>query len=323
MYVLLASMNIKRFLPIIGVIILVYLLYQYDFSQILSVFLMVPTYLFVLFLFVSFPVVIISNVEWQYLLRKQDIHVSFIHSMKNIFIGYFFGFITPGGIGGYTRALYLKDRADKPLEICLFNIGIINTIDIISLFFISIIGAFVFSSIYPFLFYPLLFFCILWIIFLGVLIHQKTWRWLVSFLFRFTMLKPHHQKISTLIPNMEKSLPKKSQIIITGVLSFLGWILRFSLFYLFISSFSIDVDYFSVILIIAIANIIAMIPISIYGLGTREAVLLSFFSLYSVSADLVLGVSLLWFFIIWVIPSIIGAVVSLFEKNTEMNKKNC
>jgi uncharacterized protein (TIRG00374 family) len=311
-------MNIKRFLPLIGVIILAYLLYRFDFPQVVSVFDMIPNYLFILFLFVSIPVVVISTIEWQYLLKKQDIHVSFLYSIKNIFIGYFFGFIIPGGIGGYTRALYLKDRAERPLEICLFNIGIINTIDIITLFLISIIGAFLFSSIYPFLFYPLLLFCMLWIIFLGIFIHQKTWKWIVSLLFRFTILKPYHQKISTSIPTLEKILPKKSQIIVTGLLSFIGWVLRFSLFYVFLRSFSIEVDYISLILIIAIANIIAMIPISIYGLGTRDAILVSFFSLYSVSSDLVLGVSLFWFFVIWVVPSIIGAIISFFEKNASI-----
>ena len=314
-------MNIKRFLPLIGVIILGYLLYQLDFSDVFEVFDIAPVYLIILFLFACIPVVVISNIEWQYLLKKQHIHVSFLYSLKNIFIGYFFGFITPGGIGGYTRALYLKDGSHQPLETCLFNIGIINTIDIITLFLISIIGAFLFSSIYPVLMYTLLFLCIIWIGFLGILIHQKTWKWMVTLLFRFSILKPYYQWLSTSIQQLQKSLPSKKQILYTGLLSVIGWIIRFSLFYIVLRSFAVEVDYIPVILIIAIANIIAMVPISIYGLGTREAVLLSFFSIYSVSKDLVISVSLFWFFVIWVIPSIIGAVVTVFEKHTQTQIK--
>lgn len=309
-------MHLKRFLPLIGVIILIYLLIQIDFSEVFSVIDRVSLSLIVLFLFASIPVVIISNIEWQYLLKKQGIYVSFLSSMKNIFIGYFFGFITPGGIGGYTRALYLKDASKKPLETCIFSIGIINTIDIITLFFISVIGAFLFSTIYPTLLYGLLFFCLLWIVFLGILVHQKTWTGIMALLFRFTIFKPYHQWMKTSIEQLKESLPTIPQIVFTGVLSFIGWILRFSLFYLVIISFSIDVEYIPAILIIAIANIIAMIPISIYGLGTREAVLISFFSIYAISADLIISSSLFWFFVIWVIPSIMGAVFSFSDKQS-------
>jgi hypothetical protein len=307
-------MNIKRLLPVTGVIILGYLLIQIDFSEMFEIFDRIPWYLLILFLFASIPVVVISNIEWQYLLKKQNIHVSFLYSMKNIFIGYFFGFITPGGIGGYTRAVYLKDESNNPLEICVFNIGIINTIDIITLFLISIIGAFIYSRIYPVLFYGLIFFCLIWFILLGILIHQKTWTGILSILLRFTMFKPYHKWMKTSVHHLKESLPTKTQVLTTGVLSLIGWILRFSVFYVVIRSFSIEIDYISVVLIIAIANIIAMIPISIYGLGTREAVLLSFFSLYSISANLVISTSLYWFFVIWVIPSIIGAVFSFLEK---------
>ena len=315
-------MNIKRFLPIIGIIILIILLYQFDFSNLSHIMEHIPIHFILLSFGASIPVVLISNVEWQYLLRKQDIPVSFLYSMKNIFIGYFYGFITPGGIGGYTRVIYLKDKSNQPVEKCLYNIGIINTIDIITLFLISIIGAFLFSRTYPILSYSLIILCILWIIFLIILVHQKTWTWILSLVFRFTIFKPYHQWISISIQQLQKSLPSKNHIIITGIISLVGWVFRFSLFYFVLRLFTIEVSYMPVILIIAIANIVAMIPISIYGLGTRETVLISLFSIFSVAPDLVIGVSLFWYVIIWVIPSIIGAVVSFFEKKPIFNSSS-
>jgi uncharacterized protein (TIRG00374 family) len=309
-------MDIKRFLPVIGIIILIVLLYQFDFTGFVEVIDQLPLPFFILSLGSSIPVVLISNVEWQYLLKKQHINVSFFYSMKNIFIGYFYGFITPGGLGGYTRALYLKDESNEPLEKCLYNIGLINTIDIITLFFISIIGAFLFSRIYPVLFLIFVVLCVIWILFLVILIHQKTWTWILHFLFRFTIFKPYHQWISTSIENLKNSLPSKKHIVITMFLSLIGWMIRFTLFFFVLMLFSVEVSYFYVIFIIAIANIIGLIPISIYGLGARETILISFFSLFSISPTLIIGVSLVWYVIIWVIPSVLGSGITLFEKKT-------
>lgn len=306
-------MSIKRFFPLFGLVLLFILLYNFDFSTWIALIYRIPLPTFLLTLTSSLPVIFISNIQWQYLLKKQDIHVSFLYSMKNIFIGYFYGLITPGGIGAYTRVLYLKNESNETLEKCFLNIGIFNTIDLISLFFISIVGAFVFSNLFPLLFYILLFFCVLWIIFIFFLIRKKTWNWIQNIILRFTILKKYHTWISTSVETLQHSLPAKKDVIITWLISIMGWILRFSIFYLVLGLFSIEVSYVYVVFIIAIANIIAMIPISVYGLGTRETVLISLFSVFNVSSNVIIGVSLYWFFIIWIIPSILGAFISLYE----------
>lgn len=306
-------MNIKRFLPLVGLLLLLILLYNFDFSSWIDLIYQIPLPIFLLTLTSSLPIIFISNIQWQYLLKKQNIHVSFLYSMKNIFIGYFYGLITPGGIGAYTRVLYLKSKSNESLEKCFLNIGIFNTIDLISLFFISIIGAFVFSNLFPLLFYILFFFCLLWIIFISFLIRKKTWKWIQNIILRFTILKKYHKWISTSVETLQRSLPAKKDVIITWLISIIGWILRFSIFYVILGLFSIEVSYAYVVFIIAIANIIAMIPISIYGLGTRETVLISLFSVFNVSSNVIIGVSLFWFFLIWIIPSIIGIFISFYE----------
>ena len=306
-------MNIKRFLPLVGLVLLFILLYNFDFSTWIALIHQIPLPIFLLTLTSGLPVIFISNIQWQYLLKKQDINVSFLYSMKNIFIGYFYGLITPGGVGAYTRVLYLKNESNESLEKCFLNIGIFNTIDMISLFFISIVGAFVFSNLFPFLFYMLLFFCVLWIIFISFLIRKKTWHWIQNLILRFTILKKYHTWISTSVEKLQNSLPAKKDVTITWLISIIGWILRFSIFYLILGLFSIEVSYMYVVFIIAIANIVAMIPISIYGLGTRETVLISLFSVFNVSSNVILSVSLFWFFIIWIIPSILGAFISFYE----------
>jgi len=145
-------MNLKKLLPIIGIIILLFIIATLDLNEIYVVFSNInPIYSFLCF-FAILPVVILTNIQWQILLKKQRIHVSFFYSLKNIFIGYFYGFISPGGIGAYTRSLYLEHESSAPLGKCLSNIIIFNTIDYLSLLLLGAIGAVLLSSIYPNLF---------------------------------------------------------------------------------------------------------------------------------------------------------------------------
>ena len=64
---------------------------------------------------------------------------------------------------------------------------------------------------------------------------------------------------------------------------------------------------------IAIANVVASLPVTIYGLGTREMSMISLFSIFSISPDRIVSLSLFWFVIIWLFPSILGAAVAVKE----------
>ena len=119
-------MKLKQLLPIIGIVILIVIIATLDLQEIYSAFTSInPFYSFICF-FSVVPILILSVVQWQILLKKQKIKVSYLYAIKNIFIGYFYGFISPGGIGAYTRALYLEHESKSPLPKCFANIIIHN-----------------------------------------------------------------------------------------------------------------------------------------------------------------------------------------------------
>jgi len=145
-------MNIRKLLPAIGIVILIYILITIDIETIILNFSGIkPIYLILSFLSLI-PILLITNYEWQLILKKQKINVSYIYSLKNILIGYFYGFITPGGLGAYTRTFYLQDESGAPIQKCVSNVVILNIIDYISLLFLGIIGGILVSSRFPHLF---------------------------------------------------------------------------------------------------------------------------------------------------------------------------
>ena len=78
--------------------------------------------------------------------------------------------------------------------------------------------------------------------------------------------------------------------------------------------FNVNIPLLYFICIIVISDIVAAIPISIYGIGLRDGALITlFYELYEISSPVILGLSMYWFVVFWVIPSVIGAFVTMFE----------
>lgn len=311
-------MRIKKILPLVGIIVLIVIFTTLDLRKIYDIFSSInPLYSLICF-FAIIPILLLVNVEWQILLKKQKIKVDFLYSLKNIFIGYFYGFITPGGIGAYTRSLYLQEESKTPLPKCLSNIIIFNTIDYFALLVVGAVGGFFLSGIYPYLFVTICFVM-----------------FIVSLLFWFFFKKNKSKKVftriiqlqifSTLKDKLENSvdyfyedIPRFNDVLLPFILSISGWVLKYLELYLISKLFMIEIPVVSFILILAVADVIASLPVSIYGLGTRELSLITMFSKFSsatVSYEQIVSFSLFIFVIFWLAPSILGGIITFFESN--------
>ena len=167
-------MDIKKILPIIGIILLIYILSTLDIGKIIDVFLNINIFYGTISIFALIPILLLLNFEWQLILKKHNIKVSFWYSLKNIFIGFFYGFITPGGLGGYTRAFYLKDESGETIQKCFVNLLILSSVDFLALVSLGIIGGFLLSSIFPRIFPIFVFIFILLLSLLIIFIRKDT-----------------------------------------------------------------------------------------------------------------------------------------------------
>lgn len=306
-------MNIKKFLPIIGIVILLYILSTIDIEKILNIFFSINILYASFSFFAIVPVLLLVNYEWQLILKKHKIRVTYTYSLKNILIGYFYGFITPGGIGGYTRAIYLKDESKEPIQKCFANLLIFSTIDYLTLLSLGILGGLLLSSIFPNLFPIFLLIFIFVIILLIFFIRKNLGKLFFKKLLQTKLLTSYKEKWHAHIDSLYKDIPTLKDLIFPILISLLGWILLFSELYLVSALFSVDVPYYYFILIIAISNVIALFPITVHGLGTREASIIGLFSIFNVPQENALGFSFFWFVIFWLTPSIIGFFITINE----------
>jgi len=306
-------MDYKKLLPIIGFIILIFIISTLDLNKVYTIFSSInPFYTFICF-FAVIPIVLLTNIQWQILLKKQKIKVSFFYSLKNIFIGYFYGFISPGGLGAYYRALYLEYESNCPLPKCLSNIIIFNTTNYISLLFLGAIGAVILSSIFPFLFVFIIILIIIVVSLLIFLLKKERSKIVFTKIIKTRLFATVKDRLINSIDSFYEDIPRFKDVIFTFIISIIGWIVSTAELYFISRLFNIDVPFFYFIFIIVVADVIASIPISIYGLGTREVALITIFSFFDVVPENVISLSLFWFVIIWLTPSVIGAFVTYIE----------
>jgi len=306
-------MNIKKLLPIIGIVIFVYILSTFNLSKIADVILRINLFYGLLSLFAIIPILIILNFEWQLILKKHRIHVSYLYSLKNILIGFFYGFITPGGLGGYGRVFYLKDESGESFHKCLANLFILSTLDYITLLSLGVAGGFLLSSRVPSILPIFLILFSVTIIIMLYFIRRETGGTFFKKLLFSKYLHQYKDKWDSHIDELYEDIPKIKDLILPAILSIIGWIIWFSELYIISTLFSIDVPIIYFILICAIVHIISLLPITIQGLGTREAALLGLLSIFNVPQENILGFSIFWLLISGIVPGFVGAIVTVFE----------
>jgi len=306
-------MKFKKLLPIVGIIILVLIISTLDLEKIINIFSKINPVYSILSFFVIIPLLVSTTIEWQLLLKKQRINISYWYSIKNFLIGYFYGFITPGAIGAYTKSIYLSKESRVPLPKCISNIIIFNTIDFLGMLIVGAIGAIYLSSIYPNLFYVILLVIIIVIALFSFFFKEKRSRILFTKIIQSRIFAAVKDRMENSILSFYEDIPKFKDVILPLSISVFGWFLKYIMMFFIAKLFFIEIPFLYFIMILAVADVIASLPISIYGLGTREAALIPIFKLWDVQSEKIVSFSLFMFLIIWLTPSIIGSFVTFFE----------
>ena len=305
--------HIKKFLPIIGIILFIYTIYSLQIEKIIEAFLSVKPIFILLALPLTLPRILIRTAAWHLIQKEQRINITYWQSFQIFLIGYFYGSITPGYIGQLMRVPYLKEITKEPYGKLFVNTMIETIVHTSSLYVMIVIGAALVVSSFPNLFY----FSVIWIIVFGLI--------LLFFIKRergetlFTRLVYHliPAKIKThfyqFIGSFYHDFPKIKNLLLPLFLGVWTWVIIFTQEYFIVLSLDLAIPYHLFILLFPVANAAGFLPISFAGLGTREAVAVVLFTtLFIVPGEKVFVVSLLGFIVTDIFTGFIGFLVSLW-----------
>ena len=103
------------------------------------------------------------------------------------------------------------------------------------------------------------------------------------------------------------------RLLVSGLLTCLGYFMFFIQSYLIVMAMDLSINFITITLFMSISNLVSFIPISISGLGTRDATLIYLFSLIGLKAELAVIYAFLVFITFFVSGGFFGAVAWWFR----------
>jgi uncharacterized protein (TIRG00374 family) len=306
--------KVKKVLPFVGIVLLIYTIYTLDIFKIIDAFLSINPIFILISLSLTVPRVFIRNYVWRMIQDEHNINLSFFQSLKIFLIGYFYGSFTPGYMGQLMRVPYMKEKTGEPYGKLFVNSMIETIVHSISLFAMIFIGALLVIGTFPELFYLIVIWLIIMFIILVYFIKKDRGEKLFHFLIRFLIPNNLKNSFYKFVNTFYKDFPKIKTLIIPVVLGIITWIIIFSQEYIIVIALDLEIPYLFFMLLFPVANVVGFIPITFAGIGTRELTAVIIFStLFLVPEAEVFVVSLLGFIITDIFTGFIGFFLSLSE----------
>lgn len=304
-------MKLRSLLPIIGMIIFIYIILKIGISTLIDGLLLINPIYIVINLILIFIAIIPPIYKWKIILKNQGVDIGIGNLLKIFLISTFYGNITPGKIGTFIRVYYLRDIIKKPLGFCGSSILIDRMLDFLALLLFAMAGILLISSNYMWLFWLLAVGFIISLVSFAFLINQDKNKFILKFIYKYFVPQKFKALAKENYLDFYENIPKIRTLFYPIFLTIISWMLYYSLPYVFIIALGIKINYIYFVFLYALSTLITLIPISIAGLGTREASLIILLGSYGVTASEVVIMSLLSFVLFMVITGVSGWYLSL------------
>ena len=289
------SSILKTVLVISLTLIIFYLIFtKIDFYSVLAVLSHANlSYLFIALLLL-FVIILITAKRWQTILETMGYNLRYKECFNLIMAAFPLTSITPSKSGDIIKAYYLKDKI--PASKTVGSVITERMFDVLTLVLFSLIGM-TFCKKYELA--GVAFAILVCIIAIFLLMRA-------GFNFRLPIKSTWNEKIQNLILST-KLLTKDNKKAFLFILSYsiLIWFISIVQTVMFFYALGINVPLLFTIANIPIAIFIGLVPVTLGGMGTRDAAIIFLFSEYATSSEL-LGVGILFsVFRYWLI-SLIG-----------------
>ncbi|MDI6866509.1 lysylphosphatidylglycerol synthase transmembrane domain-containing protein [Methanoculleus sp.] len=288
-----------RLIGIIGIAVFVVILVNLDTRAILTALLSVNYCYLIAALLVNGLIVVIKAKKWKIIVDSIRSGFSLWQSVIGFLVGFSLSTLTPAKVGDAARFLYARNESCTT-GMALSTVVIDRIIDLVLLFAFGIIAMIAFSIIrgVEILSGGLLLVLAGAIIFGIYTISRKNYmeKILRPFFSVFVPTRYRNQVsgyFNDFYSGLEQFLASPGKVIRCLVAGISSWLLAVVYAVLLGMSIGIDVGYY-MFLVIPIISVVDLLPISISGIGTRDATLLYLFGIIGIAPETVVAFSILY-----------------------------
>ena len=301
-------MKIKKYSYFLGLVLFIFILLKVDLGAAWQSAKNIKFIYILIASLATFPTLIVRTWCWNYILKKQNIN----YSLKDTFLMYCSGMYlsipTPGKIGEFAKAFYLE-KDGHSFGKSMAGMILERLIDVVLLSSFVFIGSVFFATVYLkqaiFLFFGLVIFAIVAI----ALIKTNAAKWILKKSLSLFAPEKDQNSLEINLRNFTESLkiygPKEYAFMV--FLIAIGWIAYFFQMYILALGIGIHIGPLYLSLAVTIAGLITLIPVSISGIGTRDAVLIVLLAPLAIQKEQAILFSMLILLMI-LVSAVIGLV---------------
>jgi uncharacterized protein (TIRG00374 family) len=289
--------RVKRANQFIGLAIFLIILMKLDISKLSHIFsnMDIPYFSMAILLFI--PFILVKSLRWKLLMDALEIRYSVKDSSIIYSAASFIGSITPGYLGDFIKVLYLKEDG-HPFGKSFSSIFLDRLMDLMSILLLSLAGSLLIIKLYnvnlTIISYVLVFSISLSIIGMIIITRRNYMKMLILLLLKKMLPSEYKENARKYFEDISNSLGlfSKNDIILAISLTSMAWAINFAMAYLVALSMNLDMPVSYLMACIAISTLIAIIPISISGIGTRDATFVILFSFIGYNIDYAMAFSM-------------------------------
>lgn len=309
-------MNSRNILALIGILLFALILASIRMDKVLQVLLSINLWTYAIALVLTMLLLVLKGLKWKAVLNGMEKEISLTNAVHFYTIGLFLGNVTPGKVGDFSKALYLKDSVGVASGLASALLD--RLIDVGILLLLSAVSALSLLALYNTLLVPLpIVFaaCLAFALLLFLLFNEKYLRMILKPFFFHIVPDEIKEKLrvgfADVFSSLKSILPKRLYLSYAVALGALSWFVSALAFYILSLSLSMDIPAQTILLIFPVMSLAEILPISFSGLGTRDAILIFLLSQFAIGAESAVALSLLVLFSGYVLVSFIGFVLFL------------
>jgi len=288
------SNYLKKYSFLIGIILFIIILSRTNLGDIFNNIKNIKLEYLLLAMFLSLPMLFNKTLCWNYIKRKQGIKYNIKDSFLMYCSGLYIGILTPGRAGEIAKALYLK-KDGYSMGKSLVSTVMDRLSDFAFLLLFLFIGSLFLLTILQEQILILILGIILAIIVFLVTLKIGLIKWFINKLFN-KLIPKKYQKSWKLnfqdFINDLKNYKLKHYLIIFSITTF-SWIFYYIQMYVLATGLGINIPILYLAISVTVAGLITLIPISISGIGTRDASLLALLAPFAIATEQIIVFSAL------------------------------
>lgn len=294
---------------LLGIFLLIFILTRIDLSSVVSTTARVNLWYLALAIALIIPVIFLKSWRWQSLLKMQGITYPLRRAFLAFFGGIYLGLATPGRLGELGRVFYLTDDKDLSFGGAFSSVLVDRLFDIYLLLLVGGYGLIAFHLIRGSMIVSVIILTLVLALPL-LFLNKRIGKRLIGLVYQAKLLRRFAGKLDASADQFYSGVNRLTNpsLILPLLITLAAYAILFAQYYVLALALNLSLSFLDIAIYMSVANLVGLIPVSIAGIGTRDATLIVLFSLQGIGAESALSYSLLVLFVFYICGAAMAAI---------------